>query len=501
MTTDTISSNRLLEELQHFNLESGRAASGFDLGRLLETAEQCSVIKKNIRRQVYRIQSGGKNYYLKRSTIIRTKDRIRLTLLPNRKKAEWRNLHRLTAMGVPVPTPLVRGEARHLQPPQFFLLTSEIEGQPVVLDEQADWRPLGEFIAFLHARGIYHADLHPGNIRLTTNREHALLDVQSVFFLRRLPRFLRLRNLGRFSMHFLYPDDLLLRLPRFLEGYNAGRPSPINMEEILASAQSQIERRYRSRTRRCLTDSSEFERVTGRGVRGFKRRGFQLDAGWVETAVREGTPLKPEAVFAHQGVCVKCRRRRLFHRDRCRTSWIMSRAMEVRGIENPRSIAYFVSGKASYFLSEFIEDGQLLNDFLSNLTTADKKRRALKALAEWIRRIHSSRLWQRDFKSSNIMHQNHRYIMLDMDSVRSGQPDRSQKTVNLAQLNASISNSLTLKDRLRFIHYYTSGDNWTRDHRRETYQRIWEISKSKNTTIYQLDLDKLLKEGGIGAGK
>ena len=501
MTTANISSNKLLEELQHFTLESSRADADVDLLRLLETADQCSVIKKNIRRQVYRIQSEGTTYYLKRSTLIRAKDRFRLALLPNRKKAEWRNLHRLTAMGVPVPTPLVWGEAWHLRPSQYFLLTSEIEGQPVVLDEYTDWRQLGEFIALLHARGIYHADLHPGNIHLTPNQAHALLDVQSVFFLSRLPRLLRVRNLGRFSMHFLYPDGLSLWLQHLLAGYNANHVSPVNMEEVLASAQSQIERRYRSRTRRCLTDSSEFVRINDKGLRGFRRREFQLNLDMVETAVREGTPLKPHTVFAHQRMCVKCRLNRLFHRDRCRTSWVMSRAMEVRGIKVPRPMAYFVSGQTSYFLSEYIEDGQLLNDFLSSLTTIEKKRRALKILARWIRRIHSSRLWQRDFKSSNIMHQNDMYIMLDMDSVRIRQQDHEKKIVNLAQLNASISNALTIKDRLRFFHYYTSDDKWTRDRRRETYQRVWEISKSKNTAIYSLDLDRLLEESGIGVCK
>ena len=493
MSTTTISENKLRQELQHFNLQAGASAAALDLGRLLESADAIYIVKQNARRQVFRIQSDGRRFYLKRTTIVRTKDRFRLLLLPNRKKAEWRNLHRLAAMGIKVPEPILWGEALDLRPPQYFILSTEVAGKPLEMNDERQWRRLGEFIAFLHGKGIYHADLHPGNIHLTAEDGHALLDVQSVFFFRRLPRVLKLRNIGRFLHHYFHSKSFPLRVENFLQGYNAGGTARFHATETLLSVRGQLERHFRSRTRRCLTSSSEFESINDLGLKGFRRRGFDWDKSRLRTSLLEGTILKPGTVFAHRGVCIKRRRRRKFHRDRCRTSWIMSRALEVRGIEVPRSLAYFVSGQSSYFLSEYIEGGQLLNEFLSSLAVADHKRRALKALAQWIRQIHSSRLWQRDFKSSNILHENGTFYLLDMDSVCAKKPDDSRKIMNLAQLNASISNAVTLKDRVRFFYYYTSGENWNRERRRAAYQRIWEISRGKNTAIYDLDLDELLQ--------
>jgi hypothetical protein len=175
--------------------------------------------------------------------------------------------------------------------------------------------------------------------------------------------------------------------------------------------------------------------------------------------------------------------------------------MEVRGIDVPGSLAYFVCGREVYFLSEFIEGGHRLNAFLSELSGGAEKRRALIALARWIRRIHSCRLYQRDFKSSNVLCRGGRYFLLDMESVMAGQIDGARRIMNLAQLNASVSNRVSLRDRLRFFYFYASGETWTRDRRRAAYQRIWEISSGKNTAIYDLGLDELLKQAGIGKGR
>jgi tRNA A-37 threonylcarbamoyl transferase component Bud32 len=498
VSTAIESITKLRQELRHFNIRASRAATPLDFRQLLETVDHCTIVKSNARRQVYFFQAAGRRFFLKRSTVIRAKDRFRLFLLPNRRKAEWRNLHRLAAMGITVPEPIVRGEAWHLKPPQYFILTSAVAGCSLQLDDHAQWRRLGEFVGSLHRRGIYHADLHPGNISLTPGGGHALLDVQSVFFSGRLPRFLKVRNIGRFLTHYLESSGFSDGVAPFLAGYRAGAAIRIEMADALASARAQLERHYRSRSKRCLKSSSEFQRVNDPGLKGFRRRGFDWDREKLKAALVEGRPLKSNSVIACQGVCIKRRKRRLFHADRCRTGWIMSRAMEVRRIEVPESLAYFACGHETYFLSEYIEGCQLLNAFLSGLGAGAEKRQALKDLAQWIRRIHSCRLYQRDFKSSNVLHRDGRYFLIDMESVIAGQPDDGRKLMNLAQLNASISNRVTLRDRLRFFHYYAAGKAWTRNRRRAAYRQIWKISSGKNTAVYGLGLSELLKEGGVG---
>ena len=490
MGTDIIAAGELYDELQASEIQISRYADGLDPGRILLCADQCTVVKENPRRQVYRIRAEGRNYFFKRATVVRGKDRLRLTLLPNRKSAEWRNLHRLAARGVAAPRPLARGEAWRQRPPRMFLLTLEVEGSALVLESAAAWERLGEFVARLHRRGIYHSDLHPENLRLTPGGGHALLDAQSVFFWGWLPRFVRIRNIGRLMMH--CPSPLLAGGSRaFLDGYNPESSSALRGEDLVAAAEKWRERQYRSRTRRCRKNSTEFSKTDGPGLRGYRRRGFDWGPAELEAAVAHGRPLKSGKVFAYRGVCVKRARLRRFHRDRCRNSWIMSRALEVRRIDVPRSLAYLTFGRTSYFVSEYLDGGRLLNDYLASSAFAAVKREALMRLARWVRRVHSNRVWQRDLKSSNIMHRGGRYYMLDLDSVRIRPVGEEQRLTNLAQLHASVGNAVGLKDRLRFFHYYTAEEPWPRERRRRAYRRIRDISRRKNTANYGLDLDRL----------
>jgi hypothetical protein len=81
--------------------------------------------------------------------------------------------------------------------------------------------------------------------------------------------------------------------------------------------------------------------------------------------------------------------------------------------------------------------------------------------------------------------------MVDLDGVRIRRLKEHHKIINLAQLNASLSNAVTIKDRLRFYHYYTAKHRPTRPQRRAVYRKVWDITRTKNTSIYNLDLAKL----------
>jgi hypothetical protein len=65
-----------------------------------------------------------------------------------------------------------------------------------------------------------------------------------------------------------------------------------------------------------------------------------------------------------------------------------------------------------------------------------------------MRKFHDINVWQRDFKSSNILCRNSDYFMVDLDGVRIRRLNDYHKIYKLAQLNASISNAISIKDRL-----------------------------------------------------
>ncbi len=137
-------------------------------------------------------------------------------------------------------------------------------------------------------------------------------------------------------------------------------------------------------------------------------------------------------------------------------------------------------------MAELLVDRLHLNTFLSALSDEGSKRRALRKLALWLRNFHDSNVWQRDFKSSNILCQNEDYFMVDLDGVRIRRLSEHNKIYNLAQLNASVSNAITIKDRLRFYHYYSAGRQLTRPQRRAVYRKVWDITRTKNTALYDL---------------
>jgi tRNA A-37 threonylcarbamoyl transferase component Bud32 len=263
--------------------------------------------------------------------------------------------------------------------------------------------------------------------------------------------------------------------------------------ELIEAARRYQHRHYRSRSKRCCKNSTQFEKIKNRHLKGYKRRGFDWGAPELHQAEEKGESLKGDHVFCYREVCLKKHRRRFFHQNRSLTSWKMSRALEVRGISVPRSLGYFEIKGQSYFLAEMLSDRLHLNAYLSALTDERAKRQALNKLALWLRKFHDTDVWQRDFKSSNILCRNSDYFMVDLDGVRIRRLSEYHKIINLAQLNASISNAISIKDRLRFYYYYSADFQPTRSQRRTVYRKVWEITKTKNTKSYDLDFAELIK--------
>jgi len=83
--------------------------------------------------------------------------------------------------------------------------------------------------------------------------------------------------------------------------------------------------------------------------------------------------------------------------------------------------------------------------------------------------------------------------MLDLDGVKIRRVAEQQNITILAQLNASVSNAVSLRDRLRFYQYYSADFKPTRQQRRALYTKVWKITNTKNTKIYDLDFAELIE--------
>ena len=487
----TCLTNILFRELAGFRISASPLDPGFRLEDLLTDVYDCRVVKENNRRQVYQLHTTHGDYFLKRSSLVRTKDRLRHFLLPRRRWAEWRNLHRLSRAHIPAARPVAKGMSPGSHPRAFFVLTEAVPGTHIVFNSLSNAHSLGEYAAFLHGSRVYHADLNRRNLITGLDGRLYLLDAQEAYFLPWLPRRLRISNLGCLLFNFCCLDDPERWAREFLAGYRRAATEKVTISEIVATARRRQDRRFRSRSKRCCKNSTEFEILTGRPLRGYKRRDFNWTLEQLQAALQTGQVIKPELVFAYQGVCIKRQRKKIFHRDRCLASWKMSQALRVRAIGVPRALGYFTEKGRRYFLNEFLVDSVHLNDYLSALTSAAAKRRSLQMLASWLRQFHDAGLWQRDFKSNNMLIRGEELFMVDLDDVKIRRLSEQKKIINLAQLNASVSNAVGLRDRLRFYHYYAAGKKTTRRQRREIYRKVWQISKTKKTDIYDLDFDRL----------
>jgi tRNA A-37 threonylcarbamoyl transferase component Bud32 len=483
----------LARELADYRITASPLNPGFHFEDMLSEVNDCRVVKENSRRQVYHLRTTNGGYFLKRSCLVRTKDRLRHFLLPRRRWAEWRNLHRLRHAKVPAAKPLAKGQQKIIRPKSSFVLTEQVPGTHIPINSLANARSLGQYAAFLHRCRVYHADLNRKNFILNPAGRLYLLDAQEVYFLPWMPRRLRIYNLGRIILNLCSLGDPEPWAANFLEGYNQDFSKRVDVSEAIEAARRHRHRRYRSRSKRCCKNSTGFEILNKRNLRGYKRRGFNWGALEIQQAEENGKYLKEAHVMGYQGVCIKKHPRKFFHQNRCLASWKMSRALEVRGISVPRALGYFEIKGQHYFLAELLEDRLHLNAYLSALSDNRVKRQALKKLALWLRTFHDTDVWQRDFKSSNILCRNSEYFMVDLDGVRIRRLSEPNKIYNLAQLNASVSNAISIKDRLRFYHYYSAGFQPTRQQRRTVYRKVLDITKTKNTKIYDLDFADLIK--------
>jgi tRNA A-37 threonylcarbamoyl transferase component Bud32 len=496
-TTTEFSVKTLCKELAGFRLTNSFFFPDFSLKAMMTEVISCRIIKDNLRRQIFYLKTPTKGYFLKCSTLVRRKDRWRHFLLPFRKWAEWRNLHRLLHAGIAAAQPVLKGENNASHPRTFFLLTEKVDGLPFKINSVADASKIGEFMAILHLGGIFHADLHPDNIIMTPRGRLCLIDVQEVFFMPWMPRRLRVHNLAKIYFNL---DPRVGRhewSEEFLNGYNQNISGHIRIGEIVKSAERHQQRKYSSRSKRCFKNSTEFVVVKNHLIKGYKRREFSWGAKELQQALAKGQSLKEGQVIYYQDVCIKKRRKSMVHRNRCRASWKMSRALEVRGIGVPRALGYFADRDYTYFLSELMPDGRHLNDYLSSISEPWKKRRILKQFALWLRKIHDLDIRQRDFKSNNMLCRDGDFFMVDLDDVKIHRLKQRHKIVNLAQLNASVSNAITLKDRIRFYHFYVADKNPSRRQRRAVYRRIWDITRTKQTGIYDLDIEGLWRRNSL----
>lgn len=156
---------------------------GLRLERWLQSG-QARIIKHGPHRTVYHVQLPGLDFHLKHYRLMDARAWLRQLLRPGKARREFRQTLAVAARQVPTVTPLGLGEPRRGSGPgDCFLITRtlpEVEPLTTFIEttlprfaparqtriRQDLARELGGLLARMHEAGIFHYDLHAGNLLL-----------------------------------------------------------------------------------------------------------------------------------------------------------------------------------------------------------------------------------------------------------------------------------------------------------------------------------------------
>ncbi|MBL8829329.1 MAG: hypothetical protein JNM18_20260 [Planctomycetaceae bacterium] len=490
------------------------------------------IVKHGAQRVVYRVERPEGSFYLKHYRCSSWVDRARNWLRPPAAHREFNKALELARRGLPTFYPLALGESRKWGAiAETFLITAAIpdtlslldftaqqlphfsaEQQPVIRAQLAD--ALALLCVQLHRAGVFHNDLHAGNILV--QRASCEPDergrIAPQFFLVDLPGITFSSPLdwprSRDSLLMLHSDwsqrATIAERWRFWRRYSLERAElrlP-NLKaaglEVFAQTRDYSCRVLAGRVKRALRTNRDYhsyeaDEARGHAVTQLSRDDLRRLVHDPEQLFRdywhEPVKLTPasmmvtaELMLAGQPTAVAYKRIRprnwlkrvgsFAGRSRALNAWLLGHALLERGIATARPIAVIVPRGlrqlgAGYVATEWIADAQNLHLYLwrlARLPTGERRRqtrRAAVALGRLIGRMHAWRVAHRDLKGCNLLlserDETVEAHLIDLDGVRIRRRlGYAEQVRNLARLAVSIEahDWIGNGDRRRFIAAY-----------------------------------------------
>jgi len=457
--------------------------------------------------------------------------------------AEWQALCALEARGLPGPRPLAFSEKRRL-----LILRDSC----LVMEALPDTRPLHEFIEQarpgfsrrtmlavelgglvrrLHRHGVYYRDLHAGNILIRPrDGGHDLwcIDLHRAVFTPRMLTWMRVNDLARLcnSLPATVTDGLRF-LKEYCRGSDENEKTFGHLRRTILSRQRRLRsRRILSRSKRCIKNSTAFAKQSTWAETCFVRRDFGREMTERAIALHRDAvgrehpapdPSSKSLLTVHRpddgmpyALCVKRYRymgpvyalKNLFRKSRAHKSWLAANGLIVRSIQTPEPLAMLerTCGPLtveSIIITRWLEHARELHAYVDRQVAGmpeDARAGFIKGLARALRQLHDSGVYHADLKANNILVQEQAgggqcFYFIDLDRVlfRAGLSFK-QRANNLAQINASVSRLMGVKDRLKFFRFYAKGTAVYRE-RKRYYRKILAISRTKITAPYNIDFN------------
>jgi tRNA A-37 threonylcarbamoyl transferase component Bud32 len=437
--------------------------------------------------------------FLKRDRTKGWSESVKYLVLPSKARKEWFLAHQVLRRNIDVPKPIGWIERiQHGFVKESYYLSEAVGSGVSLIEESAKLGEcfplyhLAKTVKKMHYAGLFHKDLHAGNF-LWEGESLCLTDLHSVKILRTLSLNKKLWNLS-LLFHSLRSVWGEREQCLFMEAYFEDDPVYAEIRnELLRKVHGMMDRlqkrQWRSRTKRCLKDSTEFTIQKGRRIHYYHRRNFPL--GQLKRVVEEHLKLfkgDPSALIKHspkinvsilkdngKKICVKqFRNLSLWDvlKDRFRSSkglkaWVGANGLNVRRLSSLQALGLvekrsWLGLEESFFLMETSEDGQELDRYiLERLKDFQKRRRFIQTFAKWLSHFHQMGLYHRDMKTCNLLTLENggtwAFHPLDLEDLSlEGRVSEKKLFRSLLQLNTSIPKTISRTDRLRFLKGYTA---------------------------------------------
>jgi serine/threonine protein kinase len=230
----------------------------------------------------------GRRIFLKRDKTKGWGEALKYLFLPSKARKEWFIASRLKKSYPDVPEPLgwMERVRRGFVVESYYVSEAIGSGASIMEDPEKREKKtfwidqLAKAVRNVHRAGLFHRDFHAGNF-LWNGERLLITDLHSARLVRTLSTARRLRNLAELfhSLRTVWGDpDRLAFLERYLEGSSFPARKKERILDRVHSLMDRLQkRRWRSRTRRCMKESTEFSIRKEKGVRYYLRREYPLD--------------------------------------------------------------------------------------------------------------------------------------------------------------------------------------------------------------------------------
>jgi len=439
----------------------------------------------------------GRRGFLKRDKTKGWTEGLKYLFLPSKAQKEFLIASQLKKRGLNIPKPLGWMERirKGLVRESYYLSEAIGTGVSFIEEEVKSKEPhsiieLAKTVKKFQDSGLFHQDLHGGNF-LWEGGSLFLTDLHRAQVVKRLCLNQRLWNLSHLfhSLRSTWGEEEQLQfMGQYFEGrFDESQRRRILHQKIYPVMDRLQKRQWRSRTKRCLKESTEFTVRMEKGIRYFHRRDFPLDRlkrvlAEHRSLVREKPfsliKYSPEVVVSilnDQGekICLKqfCyphfwgRMKEHFRRSKGLKSWMAANGMRARGMPSLKPLALverknWIGLKESILFMEALANDQEMDRYiLKGFEDLNKKRVFIKTFAHWLDGLHRMSVYHKDMKTCNILvserGETWDFHLLDFEDLLMGEKVNRKKLFrNFLQLNTSTPKVMTKVDRFRFFKEY-----------------------------------------------